>query len=253
MQIFDISTKIYFLLIIALAILGGLNIFLPQGAYSATLAQQQMPTSKPVMALATAGMLLVGYGGLGFLGLKLAQKIGFVKLWDPLVSNQQRFLIPALVGVGIGIVFIIADQVFSRLHSAGALPHPPFPTSLVASATAGIGEETIFRLFFVSLWVWLISHVIMKGNNQDQVFWIIAVLSALVFAGGHIPSVMYALGYESVKAIPVALLVEIFLLNGVLSILAAYYLRQYGFLAAVGVHFWADVVWHVVWGALSFR
>jgi hypothetical protein len=27
-------------------------------------------------------------------------------------------------------------------------------------------------------------------------------------------------------------------------------LKRAGFLGAVGVHFWTDVVWHVVWGAL---
>lgn len=251
MQIFDISAKIFFFLILILAVLGGLNVFLPQGAFADSMMQQQMPSSKPVMALAAVGMLLVGYGGLGFLGLKLAEKIGFARLWDPLVSNRERFLIPALAGIGIGIFFIVADRLFSRLHTAGALPHPPFPTSLVASATAGIGEETIFRLFFVSLWVWLISFVLMKGSHQNQVFWVIAVLSALAFAGGHIPSVMYALGYKSVSAIPIALLVEIFLLNGILAILAAFFFKQYGFLAAVGVHFWTDVVWHVIWGAFK--
>ncbi|GAH57810.1 unnamed protein product, partial [marine sediment metagenome] len=40
------------------------------------------------------------------------------------------------------------------------------------------------------------------------------------------------------------------LLNGVVSLFAAYYFRKYGFLAAVGIHFWTDVVWHVVWGVI---
>ena len=26
------------------------------------------------------------------------------------------------------------------------------------------------------------------------------------------------------------------------------YFRKYGFLAPVGIHFWADIVWHVLWG-----
>jgi len=44
---------------------------------------------------------------------------------------------------------------------------------------------------------------------------------------------------------------EIFLLNGVLSLFAAHYFRQYGFLAAVGIHFWTDIIWHVIWGLIS--
>ncbi len=46
------------------------------------------------------------------------------------------------------------------------------------------------------------------------------------------------------------LLVEIFVLNGILSLFAAWGLRRSGLLAAVGMHFWCDVVMHVVWGAL---
>jgi membrane protease YdiL (CAAX protease family) len=118
----------------------------------------------------------------------------------------------------------------------------------VASAVAGIGEEVIFRLFFIPFWMWLISTVILKGRWQDEVFWGVAIFSALVFALGHLPSVMFALGIERVNQVPAALMVEMILLNGIVSLLAAYYFRRYGFLAAVGVHFWTDVVWHVVWG-----
>jgi len=28
---------------------------------------------------------------------------------------------------------------------------------------------------------------------------------------------------------------------------------KYGFLAAVGIHFWTDVIWHVICGMFSFR
>jgi membrane protease YdiL (CAAX protease family) len=99
--------------------------------------------------------------------------------------------------------------------------------------------------------MWLISTVLLKGRWQSQVFWAVAVFSALAFALGHLPSVVVALGIESVSRVPPALMVEIILLNGVLSLLAACYFRQYGFLAAVGIHFWTDVVWHVIWGPFS--
>ena len=62
---------------------------------------------------------------------------------------------------------------------------------------------------------------------------------------------MGVLGLEQVNQIPVALVSEILVLNGALSMVATYYLRRYGFLAAVGVHFWTDVVWHVAWGLLQ--
>lgn len=242
------SYLIYAVLIITLAILSAINIFMPQGSFLPALSEQELPASKPVLAAVNACIMLVVYGGLGFLGLKLSHKIGFADLWDSKVTNRQRFLIPAIIGTGIGIFFILADAALSSFHTLGPIPHPPFPTSLVATAVAGIGEELIFRLFFISFWVWLISYVILKNKFQNQIFWIISIFSAAAFAIGHIPSVMMLYGLSNIGEIPIALMVEIFLLNGAVSIFAAYYFRKYGFLAPVGIHFWTDIVWHVIRG-----
>ena len=241
------SIKIYIGLIIALAILAAIGVFLLNFQ---DLTTQELPASKPVLALANAGIAIFLYGGLGLVGLKLSQKLGFANLWDSKISNRQRFLIPALIGAGIGVFLILADSVFSRFHTLGALPHPPFPTSLVASAVAGIGEELIFRLFFISFWVWLISYVILKKRWQNQIFWIVTIFSALAFALGHIPSIMILFGFKAFNEIPLALMSEIVLLNGVVSLFSAYYFRKFGFLAPVGIHFWTDVVWHVIWGVV---
>lgn len=241
------SIKIYIGLVISLSLLSAVNIFLPQGAF---LPLQELPASKPVLALVNAGLVLILYGGLGFIGLRLSQKLGFAEIWDAKVSNRERFFVPALTGVGLGIFLILADAVLSRFHTLGPLPHPPFPTSLVASAVAGIGEEIIFRLFFISFGVWLISHIALKRKRQNQIFWIVSVFSAMAFATGHIPSVMILLGLNTVHQIPFVLMVEIFLLNGVVSLFAAHYFRKFGFLAPVGIHFWTDVIWHVIWGAI---
>lgn len=92
--------------------------------------------------------------------------------------------------------------------------------------------------------------MILKKRWQNQIFWIVAVLSALAFALGHIPSVMILLGLSSVNEIPFALIAEIILLNGMISLFAAYYFRKFGFLASVGIHFWSDVIWHVIWGVI---
>jgi hypothetical protein len=43
-------------------------------------------------------------------------------------------------------------------------------------------------------------------------------------------------------------LAEIILMNGILSIFAAYYFKKFGLFAPMGIHFWADIVWHTIWG-----
>jgi hypothetical protein len=157
------SLKIYVILVITLALLAAINVFLPQNGF---LPLQELPAPKPVLALVNAAVMLILYGGLGLIGLKLAHKLGFADLWDANVTNRERFVIPAVIGVGIGILFIIADAVLSPFHTLGPFPHPPFPTSLVASAVAGIGEELLFRLVFISFGVWLISYVILRNIWQ---------------------------------------------------------------------------------------
>ncbi|MFC1975593.1 type II CAAX prenyl endopeptidase Rce1 family protein [Chloroflexota bacterium] len=248
MKKLSLSIKIYIALVVILSILTAINAFLPQGDFA--LPDQEIPIPKPIIALVNAGTMLVLYGGLGFIGLKLSQKLGFPDIWDEKVSTRQRFLIPSLVGIGIGLFFIVVDVFLSQFHPFGPLPHPPFPNSLIVSAIAAIGEEIIFRLFFIPFWVWLISYVILKKRWQEQVFWIVAIFSALAFAFGHLPSVMVIFGINQINEIPLALVTEIILLNVVLSLFAAYYFRKYGFFVAVGIHFWVDVVWHVIWGAL---
>lgn len=221
---------------------------MPQGALS---IPYELPAPKPVIAIVLFFGIGLVYGGIGFLGLQLSNKLGFSDIWDPDVTNNQRFVQPAIIGTGIGIFFIISDTALSHFNLAGHIPHPPFPSSLIASVVAAIGEEIIFRLFFISFWLWLISRILFKGKWKNLLFWIITGFSALAFSLGHLPSVMFLFNYTSLAKIPMFLLFEIVLLNGVLSFFAAYYFRKYGFVAAVSIHFWTDFAWHVIFGLIQ--
>ena len=240
------SLKIYIYLGLLLAASNAIQVLSP--SFQSLLPTTSLPAPLPVIALANAGIAIVLYGGLGFIGLKLAGKLGFADIWGPEVSNRQRLLIPGVIGVALGIFLIVSDIIFSQFNGIGRLPHPSFPASIFASLSAGIGEEIIFRLFFIPIWVWLISSVILRGKWRNQVFWTVTLISALVFALGHLPSLMILLNYKSLSEISPMFFLEIILLNGVISIFAAYYMRKYGFLTAVGIHFWTDIVWHVIWG-----
>jgi hypothetical protein len=247
------STRIFIVLAILMGLLSALNMLLPQTAPGSGLPAMdltKLPAPLPVMMLAIFAIVLVAYGGLGFVGLKLSQNLGIPNLVCPEVSNRQRFGWPALVGGVIGIFLIVMDLVFTNFFAVAPLQHPPFPTSLVASLSAGIGEEIIFRLFFITFWTWLISYVILRRRWLLPVYWVISTFSAVAFSASHFPALMYLQQATGVNQFSPALIVEIFLLNGLLSLVAAYFMKKSGYLAAVGVHFWADVVWHVVWGVL---
>jgi hypothetical protein len=245
------STRIFIILAVLMGLLSALNMLLPQTAPGSALPAmdlQKLPASLPVMMLAVFAIVLVAYGGLGFLGLKLSQKLGIPNLVCSEISNRQRFGLPALVGAIIGVFLIVMDLVFTNVFVLAPLEHPPFPTSLVASLSAGIGEEILFRLFFITFWTWLISYVILRRRWLMPVYWVISILSAVAFSASHFPALMYLQQATGVNQFSPALIVEIFLLNGTLSLAAAYFFKKSGYLAAAGVHFWADVVWHVAWG-----
>ncbi len=241
------STKAFLGLVLLNAVLAAATSFLPAGIAD---TGQSTVISPALAAAINASVVLFLYGGLGYIGLRLSRKLGYPDLMDARVTTRQRFVTPAIAGLWIGLVFIVADNIFGRFHSLGPLPHPPFPTSILASLSAGIGEEMVFRLFFIPLLVWLVSRVVLKGGQENAVFWTASIFSGMFFAAGHIPSVMLLSGTGNFADIPTAMMVEIFVLNGMLSLVAAYFLRRSGYLAVVTVHTSADIVWHVIWGLL---
>jgi hypothetical protein len=93
MKKLSLSIKIYIALVVILSILTAINAFLSQGDF--VLPDQEIPIPKPIIALVNAVTMLVLYGGLGFIGLKLSQKLEIADIWDDRVSTKQRFLLPA--------------------------------------------------------------------------------------------------------------------------------------------------------------
>lgn len=242
------SNQIFALLILIYMLMAGLSVFLPQDTSGTTMTASQLPAPVWVIVLASMAAALLIYGGLGIIGLLLSRKLSFPEIWDSAVTNRQRFIIPAMVALPIAIIIILGDQLFAPINGIGHFPHPPFPTSIIASIAAGIGEEIIFRLFLTCFWTWLVSCIILRGRWQAQTYWVVSVIAAIAFGIGHLPSIMYLNGWTSFSQAPTMLVVEMILLNGILSLFAAYYFKKYGFLVPVGIHFWADIVWHVIWG-----
>ena len=245
------STQTFIFLLIAYAFVAAINVFLPQDVAGLNLGNAQLPAPAPVVALAAAGIVFIAYGIIGFIGLTLSRKLELPEMWDSTITNRQRFLVPALVGLGCAVFIIICDIVFAPINGVGRIPHPPFPTSFFASIAAGIGEEILTRLFFISFWTWLISRIILRGRWQTQIYWFFSAVSALAFGMSHLPSLMFMYNWTSMSQIPSMLIVELILLNGIIGIFAAYYFKKYGFLAPVGIHFWADILWHVIWGLVQ--
>lgn len=235
---------IYWSLILIMSLCMALMMFFP---WEGIMTNAQMPASREVMAVVNFLIGIVIYGGLGYLAHRIWKSMDLPGIYNHHFRIRDQILTPLFVGVLCGIVLILGDMFFSTLHGMGRLPHPPFPASIFASIQAGIGEEIIFRYLFISVWLWIIWKKILKGKHFKLIFWILAIISALAFAAGHLPAVTALYGV-SINELEPGFIAEIFILNGVVAMAAAYYMKKYGILAAFGVHILTDIVWHVIWG-----
>ena len=112
------------------------------------------PTAFPLaeqesaFAWTTIGLIAL----MGFVGLILSQRTGFPDIWDPNVSNRQRFLIPIVIGLVYGAVTVAKDL------SAPSPVHLKPPLSIPFYAYGAIFLEIMLRLFAVTVVVWILSN-----------------------------------------------------------------------------------------------
>lgn len=213
-----------------------------------TVAMPDMGMSNAVLGLISAGIVLAGYGLFGLAGYWLARKIGLPGIYSPEGSLRRWAGIPLLVGLAAGVFLLLGDLLFAPVNGFGRLAHPPFPVSILASITAGIGEEILFRGLVFGLWALLLTWLLKRFNGRTAALWIANVIAALAFAAGHMASAMYLTGASTPAELNPVLVFELVLLNGVVGLAAGERYMKDGLVAAAGVHFWADVIWHVLYG-----
>jgi membrane protease YdiL (CAAX protease family) len=238
------------LVVYALSIFITYTFFMDQIAAAAGVPMAKMPVPDAVLGLANAGIYVVIYGLLGLAGYWFARKIGLPGIFSEDGNWRRWVLIPLLLGLAGGVVLIITDMLFAPINGFGKLVHPPFPVSIFASLTAGIGEEIMFRGFVFGLWAFIFNWLFKRFNGRTAALWIANVIAALAFAAGHLGTILILTGASSLSDLSPLLLVEIFLLNGVIGLVAGERYMKDGLVAAVGVHFWTDMVFHALYGLL---
>jgi hypothetical protein len=239
------STIIIFALVILGSIMVSLDIYLYQFD-TANTSELTLPIWIPVLT----GFIIfcVLLGGAGFFGIKLSSKIGFPEIWDEKISIKNKIFLPAVFGIIIGIIYIIINIIFTKLFLGISLQSSKFPISILISFYISIYSE-ILRLFLISFFIWLFS--IKLQYNQNIVFWIAGIFCAFIFTFVNIYIVMNSLDIGSININTIFLLVEIVIHYGLFSLVAAYVLRKYGIINAIGIHFWSNIIWYVVYGIIK--
>lgn len=242
--------SVFFIMLIAYAgcAFATYAFFLDQLLETAGTTMPDMGMPPYMLGLANVGIVLVVYGLLGVAGYWFARKLGLPGIYSEGGNWRGWVVIPLGLGLLCGLAIIIVDSVFAPVNGFGHLPHPAFPLSIIASLSAGIGEEILFRGFVFGLWGFILNWAFKRFNGRTAALWIANVISALGFAASHLGTVMVLTKATSLADLNPVLIVEIFLLNGVVGIIAGERYMKDGLVAAAGVHFWTDVFWHVLWG-----
>ncbi len=244
----QLTVFLIMLVVYAICIFATYAFFFDQVVASAGIPMPELPAAPVVMGLSSAGIYVVLYGLLGLAGYWFARKLGLPGIFSEDGDWRRWFLFPLLLGIVCGVVVIIGDLLFAPVNGMGRFPHPPFPVSVLASMTAGIGEEIMFRGFVFGLWGFILHWLLKRFNGRTAALWIANIIAALAFGAGHLPTFFFLTGASSLAEINPFLLAEGFLLNGLIGLVMGQRYMKDGLVAAAGVHFWADVVFHVLWG-----
>jgi hypothetical protein len=239
------------LVIYALTVFATYTFFIDDLAASAGIPMPEMGVPDCVLGLANAGIVLVLYGLLGLAGYWFARKLGLPGLFREEGNWRGWFFIPLGLGLACGVLLVVGDLLFAPINGFGPMVHPGFPVSILASLSAGIGEEIMFRGLVFGLWGFILNWLFMRFNGRTAALWIANVIAALSFGAGHFGTVLVLTGATSLAELSPVLMVEILVLNGIIGLIAGQRTMKDGLVAAMGVHFWTDVVFHVVWGLVG--
>ena len=200
---------------------------------------------EPIVAIITAVQSAFYGVALGAAGIWLGKKTGLWK--DERTLSPKPLVITALVSLAGGLMMILPDVLFFGRYSQAVLDSYATKPSIVfilASVTYGaVIEEVMLRLFWMSLAVFLLHKLVGRGSDRPSVAVMVFanVITAILFAAGHLPATILLLGDSPM------ILLRCFLLNGGLGLAFGWLYRKYGLRYAMIAHGGCHVVSKLIW------
>lgn len=194
-----------------------------------------------VSAVQSAGYGLV----LGAAGIWLGKK---VSLWKDERHITKKPLLAALtISVVGGLALILPDLLFFGKYEQVLLDtyavKPTIPYLLATVTYGAVIEEVMLRLFMMSL-VAFVLHILFERKHEGTSVAVLVsanVVSALLFAAGHLPATETMLGLTPM------IVFRCFLLNGVFGLAFGWLYRRFGLRYAMIAHGGCHVVSKLIW------
>ena len=186
---------------------------------------QEQNITKEMLGLMSMYQYGILYGVLlAIIGVILSKK---VNLWKKLEYNKKAIIVTSLITIIAALILFPGDKlIFGSLSSFVYDSYTIKPTIskiLGGLLVGGIIEEVMMRLFLMSLLAWIISKIFYKNKDIPVKVYIIAnVISALLFAAGHLPTT------SAMTTLTPLLIFRCFLFNGGIGLTFGYLYRKYG-------------------------
>lgn len=195
---------------------------------------QEQNMTKELLVIVSMIQYSVIYGIiLASIGIILSEK---VNLWKEFKFNKNAIIVTAIITILGALLLFPGDKLIFGLFSNWVNEQynvsPTIEKVFAGLFAGGIIEEVMMRLFFMSLLVFIISKLFYKNkkNISVKVYVIANIISAMLFAAGHIPSTM-----QMTTLTPV-LIIRCFLFNGMFGLCFGYLYRKYGIGYAIISH-----------------
>lgn len=233
--------------LIPIAVIAGYFTILYQLAFLDTatvdLAVSQLGSVEAMIAIYI--LQTVGYAVFcGFTGYLLANKLG---LMGP-VRLEKRAILTTLYASAVGGVLFSLDYWTFGAWIPGIREATDLTLNIsvvVASVLyGGVIEELMLRLFMMSLIAWLLWKLFYRREAQAPAGVIVAanVISALLFAAGHLPAMAQLFG----ELTPL-IVFRCFLLNGGFGLLFGWLYRKHGIQYAMLCHALLHIISKLIW------
>ncbi|MGB6647611.1 MAG: CPBP family intramembrane glutamic endopeptidase [Bacteroidota bacterium] len=178
-------------------------------------------------------------------GVWLGKKVGLGSRLRDLVSGMPggwehvRFgLLPAmLVGLALGGVGFFAQESILKSVLMPGLNNPNTFEWFLRCLSAALTEEIFFRLGLMTFLVWLLRAIVKKPAIDVPSLWVGNLLSALVFAGAHLPQ-LTSHGWS--------LLIPFMIFSSSAGMVMGWLYMRYGLVSAIVAHFIGDLMVYVV-------
>lgn len=238
------------LCMLPIGMIGGILI----GIYTFSMLNQEMANQilaqMPKEAYILISGLQVGIlytGIMGFFGYILADKVNLLK---KLTFTKRNILITLFAGIIAGLLLFLLDYfIFSNTIPEVAAVYIEDNYSLLNLITSviygGILEEIMMRLFFMSLFSFILWKLFARSKGKESIpawiFVIANIVAALLFAAAHLPATITFWG-----RLDTLILIRCFLLNGIPGIIFGWLYWKLGLQYAMIAHAFTHVTIYVI-------